>query len=216
MLEQWLAAHQATEARIRATLDQNIRSPFIDLIHTFKLTQRQWATLVFALMPEVDPNLVQEVVFGNVIPSVKAPNIAREIVLGTGLPRQIPGFTVSKACASSNQAITSASDMIFRGYADVVVAGGTESMSLIPMGGHKIAPNPTLVAEYPDVYLTTGLVAENHAREASISREEQDQFALESHQKAVAAIDAGRFDSEMVALEIPNHISLIPNSARSR
>ena len=77
-----------------------------------------------------------------------------------------------------------------------MLAGGTESMCLVPMGGHKIAPNPTLVADYPDVYLSTGLVAENHAREARISREEQDEFAFESHQKAVAAIDAGRFADE--------------------
>src|SRR3982751_5283356 len=77
----------------------------------------------------IDPAEVQEVVFGNVIPSVKAPNIAREIILGTGLPRKIPAFTVGEACASSNQAITSAADMIFRGYADVVIAGGSESLS---------------------------------------------------------------------------------------
>ena len=80
---------------------------------------------------------------------------------------------------------------------NVIVAGGTESMSLVPMGGHKIAPNPALVDSYPDVYLTTGLVAENHARESGITREEQDAFALRSHQRAVAAIDAGRFADEI-------------------
>jgi acetyl-CoA acyltransferase len=84
------------------------------------------------------------------------------------------------------------------GFAQAIVAGGTESMSLIPMGGNKIAPNPTLMETYPDVYLSTGLVAENHAREAGISREEQDAFALRSHQKAIAAIDAGRFADEIV------------------
>ena len=84
------------------------------------------------------------------------------------------------------------------GFATAVVAGGTESMSLVPMGGHKIAPNPTLMTTYPDVYLSTGLVAENHAREAGISREEQDAFALRSHQRAIAAIDAGRFAEEIV------------------
>src|SRR5262249_10842085 len=83
-------------------------------------------------------------------------------------------------------------------FASVVVAGGTESMSLVPMGGNKVAPNPTLVESYPDVYLSTGLVAENHAREAGISREEQDAFALRSHQRAIAAIDGGRFDEEIV------------------
>ena len=77
-----------------------------------------------------------------------------------------------------------------------VVAGGTESMSMVPMGGNKVAPNPALVDDYPDVYLSTGLVAENHARESHITREEQDAFALRSHQRAIAAIDAGRFTEE--------------------
>src|SRR5258708_19051217 len=84
------------------------------------------------------------------------------------------------------------------GSASAIVAGGTESMSLVPMGGNKIAPNPTLIDRYPDVYLSTGLVAENHAREAGISRAEQDAFALRSHQRAIAAIDGGRFADEIV------------------
>src|SRR4029078_4426100 len=81
----------------------------------------------------IDPSEVTEVVFGNVIPSVKAPNIAREIILGTGLPRKIPGYTVGKACASANQAITAAADLVFRGYADTVIAGGAESLSDVPI-----------------------------------------------------------------------------------
>ena len=88
------------------------------------------------------------------------------------------------------------------GAAETIVAGGTESMSLIPMGGHKIAPNPRLIQDYPDVYLSTGLVAENHAHEAQVSREEQDAFALRSHQRAVAAIEAGRFRDEIVPLQV--------------
>jgi acetyl-CoA acyltransferase len=88
------------------------------------------------------------------------------------------------------------------GRASVVIAGGTESMSLVPMGGNKVAPNPHLVAEYPDAYLTTGLVAENHARESRISREAQDAFALRSHQRAIAAIDAGRLADEIVAVDV--------------
>ena len=84
------------------------------------------------------------------------------------------------------------------GSASAIVAGGTESMSLVPMGGHKIAPNPALIDRYPDVYLSTGLVAENHARESGISRAEQDAFALRSHQRAIAAIDGGRFADEIV------------------
>ena len=86
------------------------------------------------------------------------------------------------------------------GFADAIVAGGTESMSMVPMGGNKISPNPSLVDSYPDVYLSTGLVAENHAREAGISRDEQDAFALRSHERALAAIDAGRFADEITPL----------------
>src|SRR5678815_1296420 len=97
-----------------------------------------------------------------------------------------------------DRAIAHAAERIMCGFSSAIVAGGTESMSLIPMGGHKVAPNPTLMDSYPDVYLTTGLVAENHARESQISREEQDAFALRSHQRAIAAIDAGRFASEIV------------------
>jgi acetyl-CoA acyltransferase len=87
------------------------------------------------------------------------------------------------------------------GFADTIVAGGTESMSLVPMGGHKIAPNPALMNSYPDVYLSTGLVAENHARESGITREEQDAYALRSHQRALAAIDSGKFAQETVPLQ---------------
>ena len=105
------------------------------------------------------------------------------------------------------------------GFATAIVAGGTESMSLVPMGGHKVAPNPTLVDRYPDVYLSTGLVAENHARESGISREEQDAFALRSHQRALAAIDAGRFADEIVpvtaTLVDPDATGGRPKRARS-
>jgi acetyl-CoA acyltransferase len=105
---------------------------------------------------------------------------------------------VNRFCSSGLQAIAYAAERIMCGFATTIVAGGTESMSLVPMGGHKIAPNPTLMDVYPDVYLSTGLVAENHARESNISRDEQDAFALRSHQRAIAAIDAGRFADEIV------------------
>src|SRR6185312_15299952 len=94
-----------------------------------------------------------------------------------------------------------AAERIMAGGADAIVAGGTESMSMVPMGGNKIAPNPALVKSYPDVYLTTGLVAENHVRDYGITREEQDAFSLRSHQRAVAAIEAGRFTAEIVAVD---------------
>jgi acetyl-CoA acyltransferase len=108
--------------------------------------------------------------------------------------------TVNRFCSSGLQAIAYAAERIIAGGASVIVAGGTESMSMVPMGGNKIAPNPALVDTYPDVYLTTGLVAENHVREFNISRGDQDAFALRSHQRAVAAIDAGRFADEIVPL----------------
>jgi acetyl-CoA acyltransferase len=107
---------------------------------------------------------------------------------------------VNRFCSSGLQAIAYGAERIMLGQATAVVAGGTESMSLVPMGGHTIAPNPALVDSYPDAYLTTGLVGENHAREAGISRDEQDAFALRSHQRAVAAIDSGRFADEIVPL----------------
>jgi acetyl-CoA acyltransferase len=109
--------------------------------------------------------------------------------------------TVNRFCASGLQAIAFAADRVRVGSAGAVIAGGTESMSLVPMGGHMVAPNPALVDHYPDVYLTTGLVAENHARDHGISRGEQDAFALRSHQRALAAADAGRFDEEMTPLK---------------
>ena len=102
-------------------------------------------------------------------------------------------MTINRFCSSGLQAIAFAAERIMCGFATAIVAGGTESMSLVPMTGNKFAPNPTLADVYPDVYLSTGLVAENHARESGISREEQDAFALRSHQRALAAIAAGRF-----------------------
>jgi acetyl-CoA acyltransferase len=129
-------------------------------------------------------------------------NVARIASLRAGIPVTTSAATINRFCSSGLQSIAYAAERVMAGFADAIVAGGTESMSLIPMGGHKIAPNPTLVDTYPDVYLTTGLVAENHSREASVSREEQDAFALASHQKAIAAIDSGRFADEIVALHI--------------
>jgi acetyl-CoA acyltransferase len=109
--------------------------------------------------------------------------------------------TVNRFCSSGLQAIAYAAEHVMCGFSSAIVAGGTESMTLVPMGGHKIAPNPTLMDQYPDVYLSTGLVAENHARESGITREEQDRFALASHQRAIAAIDGGRFADEIVPIK---------------
>jgi acetyl-CoA acyltransferase len=146
---------------------------------------------------------IDDVIFGCAMPEAEQGlNVARIAALRAGVPVTASAVTVNRFCASGLEAIAIAAERVAVGGARVVIAGGTESMSLIPMGGNKIAPNPGLVADYPDVYLSTGLVAENHAREASISREEQDQYALDSHQKAIAAIDAGRFVDETVSLPV--------------
>src|SRR5256885_15861929 len=121
----------------RVAVVRGLRTPFAKSgTHYAHLSALDLGKIVVSELMQrsgIDPASVQEVIYGNVIPSVKAPNIAREIILGTGLPRKIPGRTVSEACASSNQAITSAADMIFRGYADIVIAGGSESLSDIPI-----------------------------------------------------------------------------------
>jgi acetyl-CoA acyltransferase len=149
----------------------------------------------------LDAALIEDVIFGCAMPEAEQGlNVARIAALRAGLPVSTSAVTVNRFCASGLETIAMAADRIAAGGARAILAGGTESMSLIPMGGNKIAPNPTLVADYPDVYLSTGLVAENHAREASISREEQDAFAFDSHQRAVGAIDAGRFADESVSM----------------
>jgi acetyl-CoA acyltransferase len=151
--------------------------------------------------PGLDPADVEDVILGCAMPEAEQGlNVARIASLRAGIPVSASAVTVNRFCSSGLQSIAYAAERIIAGFAHTIVAGGTESMSLVPMGGNKIAPNPTLVDTYPDVYLTTGLVAENHAREAAVSREEQDAFALRSHQRALAAIDSGRFRDETVAL----------------
>jgi len=150
--------------------------------------------------PGVDRAEIEDVILGCAMPEAEQGlNVARIAGLRAGLPVSVSAVTINRFCSSGLQSIAFAAERIMAGFATAIVAGGTESMSLVPMGGHKPAPNPTLVDGYPDVYLTTGLVAENHAREHSISRDEQDAFALRSHQRAVAAIDGGRFADEIVA-----------------
>jgi acetyl-CoA acyltransferase len=151
--------------------------------------------------PGIDPRDVDDVIMGCAMPEAEQGlNVARIASLRAGVPVDASAVTMNRFCASGLQAIASGAEHIMCGFADIVVAGGTESMSLVPMGGNKVCPNPTLVDEYPDVYLSTGLVAENHARDYAISREEQDAFALRSHQRAVAAIEAGRFSEEITPL----------------
>jgi acetyl-CoA acyltransferase len=152
-------------------------------------------------VPALDPGEIEDVMLGCAMPEAEQGlNVARIASLRAGLPVTASAVTINRFCSSGLQSIASGAERIMAGFATTMIAGGTESMSLIPMGGNKIAPNPALVDSYPDVYLSTGLVAENHAREASVSREEQDAFALRSHQRAIAAIDAGRFAEETVPL----------------
>jgi acetyl-CoA acyltransferase len=149
--------------------------------------------------PGIEAGEIDDVIIGCAMPEAEQGlNVARIASLRAGIPVQASAVTINRFCSSGLQAIAFAAERIMCAGASAIVAGGTESMSLIPMGGHHVAPNPTLVDRYPDVYLSTGLVAENHARESGISRDAQDAFALASHQKALAAIDAGRFDAEIV------------------
>ena len=151
----------------------------------------------------IDPAEVDDVILGCAIPEAEqGMNVARIASLRAGIPVESSAVTINRFCSSGLQAIAFAAERIKCGSADTIVAGGTESMSMVPMGGHKIAPNPELVSHYPDVYLSTGLVAENHARESSVSREEQDTFAFQSHQRALSAIDEGRFTDETIPLTV--------------
>lgn len=155
----------------------------------------------------LDPARIDDVIFGCAFPEAEQGfNLGRVIVQRAGLPDSIPGTTVNRFCASGLQTIAMAHQAIATGQAEVIVAGGAESMSLIPMGGHYLAPNPEILANNPGVYSTMGLTAENLAQQYRISREDQDAFALRSHQKALAAIAEGRFAEEIVPLQVRENL----------
>jgi acetyl-CoA acyltransferase len=154
-------------------------------------------------IPGLDPASIDDVIIGCAMPEgEQGMNVARIASLRAGIPVEASAVTINRFCSSGLQAIAYGAERIMLGQGRAAVAGGTESMSMVPMGGNKISPNPKLVAEYPDVYLSTGLVAENHARESVISRAEQDAFALRSHQRAIAAIEQGHFKNEIVPLTV--------------
>ncbi len=154
-------------------------------------------------VPGLDPREIDDVILGCAMPEgEQGMNVARIAMLRAGWPVDISAMTINRFCSSGLQAIALAAERIAAGHADVIVAGGTESMSLVPMGGNKISPNPWLVDHYPDVNLNMGLTAENLAREYSITREQTDRFSLASHQKALAAITAGNFRHETVPVEV--------------
>jgi acetyl-CoA acyltransferase len=160
--------------------------------------------------PGVEAGDVDDVILGCAMPEAEQGlNVARIASLRAGIPVEASAVTINRFCSSGLQSIAFAAERVMCGFTQLVVAGGTESMSMVPMGGNKVSPNPALVDNYPDVYLSTGLVAENHARESRITREEQDAFALRSHQRAVSAIDAGRFADEITPLTF--RISVQPN-----
>jgi acetyl-CoA acyltransferase len=156
-----------------------------------------------ARVPQLDPKEIEDVILGCAMPEAEqGMNVARIASLRAGLPVEVSAMTINRFCSSGLQSIAMAAERIMAGAAEVVVAGGTESMSMIPMGGNKISPNPWLVEHYPDAYLSMGLTAERLAKRFGISREAADEFSLRSHQKAVAAIQAGRFDDETVAVPV--------------
>jgi acetyl-CoA acyltransferase len=225
----------------RVAIVRGLRTPFAKSGTVYgKLDALELGKLVVAELlqrSEIDPASVNEVIYGTVIPSVKAPNIAREIILGTGIPRSVPGYTVSRACASSSQAITNGADMISRGYADTVVAGGAESLSNVPIlfsrnfsdalvtaskqksvGGKlgsfskirpkDLAPDAPAIAE-STTGLSMGESAEKMAKENGISREAQDKFALQSHTRAARATEDGRFKEEVMTVMVPGSFDTV-------
>src|SRR6202162_797409 len=156
-----------------------------------------------ARAPGLDPKDIEDVILGCAMPEAEqGMNVARIAAMRAGLPVEVSAMTVNRFCSSGLQAIAIAADRIMTGQGDVAVAGGTESMSLVPMGGNKVAPNPWLMDHYPDAYLSMGLTAENLAKKYGITRAEADEFSYASHQKALAAISAGKFKDEIVPVEV--------------
>ena len=163
------------------------------------------ATISEALrrVPGLEPTEIEDVILGCAMPEAQqGNNVARIASLRAGLPVTCSAMTINRFCSSGLQAIALAAERIMAGFGDAIIAGGTESMSLVPMGGYHFSPNPYLVDHYPDTYLNMGLTAENLAQKFQITREQQDAFALRSHQRAVAAIDAGRFKEEIAPMEV--------------
>ncbi|MCL4860911.1 MAG: acetyl-CoA C-acyltransferase [Caldilineaceae bacterium] len=151
----------------------------------------------------VERHLIEDVVLGCAFPEAEqGMNVARIALLRAGLPETVCGQTVNRFCSSGLQTIATAAQQIMAGMGDVIIAGGAESMSMVPMVGNKFTANPVLAEEYPGVYIGMGLTAENVAREYGISRADADAFALRSHQRAAAAQDAGRFDAEIAPVQV--------------
>ena len=161
---------------------------------------------ILKAVPELNLTEIDDLVVGCSFPEAEqGMNLGRVMALRAGLPVDVPGFTINRFCSSGLQAISLAADRIRLGEANIMLAGGAESMSLVPMGGGKPAPNPYLIENLPAVYMSMGLTAENVAQKYEISRDEQDAFALRSHQKAHEAQMLGRFDEEIVPVLLPDY-----------
>ena len=154
-------------------------------------------------VPGLELNEIEDVIMGCAMPEAEqGMNVARAAAIRAGLPVETSAMTINRFCSSGLQSIAMAADRIRSGGAETIVAGGLETMSMIPMGGHIIRPNPYLVEHYPDFYLNMGLATENVAHKYEVTREQQDEFALRSHQRAAAALDADKFQDETVALNV--------------
>jgi acetyl-CoA acyltransferase len=154
-------------------------------------------------VPQLDLQEIEDVIMGCAMPEAEqGMNVARIASLRAGLPVECSAMTINRFCSSGLQAISLAADAIAAGRAEVAVAGGTESMTMIPMGGHKVSANPWLVSNYPDAYLSMGLTAERLAKRFGITREQADEFSLRSHRNAIAAIQSGKFDDEVVPVPV--------------
>ena len=163
----------------------------------------------------LDVNQIEDVIMGCAFPEAEqGMNVARTAMIAAGLPVETSAMTVNRYCSSGLQTIALAADRIATGGADVIVAGGLETMSMIPMGGNVVRPNPAIVNSYPDYYLNMGLTAENLAKRYEITREQADEFSLGSHQKAAAAIKAGRFKDEIVPFTV--HVDELDEKGRVR
>ncbi|WP_407310192.1 thiolase family protein [Desulfosporosinus sp. SB140] len=159
---------------------------------------------VLKQVPALQPEEIEDCVIGCSFPEAEqGMNMARIMALRAGLPLDVPGVTINRFCSSGLQAISMAADRIRLSEAEVMLAGGTESMSIVPMGGGKPAPNPFMIANAPEVYLSMGITAENVAKKYEITRGQQDAFAVLSHQKAYTAQTSGRFDDEIVPIPLP-------------
>lgn len=151
----------------------------------------------------IDPAELDDVIMGCAFPEgEQGMNVARVASFKAGIPVHVPAMTINRFCSSGLQSIAIAAERILAGFADAIIAGGTESMTMIPMGGVKYSANPSLAASWPETYASMGITAEVMAEKYSISREEQDRFALNSHMKAAAAIQEGRFREEIIPVEV--------------